>query len=440
MLKIVVILIFIFSITNLSAEKQKGLEILSEKFGVWERMQTPFDSVYALDIIADNDTLFVGVIKHGFLFSTDDGTTWNILSESLIENSTSSPRYLCKNANVFGAILNGNNFFLISSDGGKTWKEDWLGVYSLSNSPINDCAVLDNKFLLSTRWGLKYTTDFGENWNFYKGGDLDSGEIASNIVLDEKNNLYVWTIKGLLKLSDDGGSWKICYSQADRSKNGIYHIIKINSDVIYAINAKGSISKSSDWGKTWKTVGEGLENYYAPHKVDQIEDKLVAVVGGGMLVSGDNGASWEEYLLPFDSPSGAPYLFYNYVIAGDYIIAATGLGILRTKLSDLGITPTSVEAQTERNYLYAFPPYPNPAGGEVKVLFYWDINLPMNVEDISIYDLSGKKIDAEHTLSLEKIGNHYGNLVWDCSATPPGIYLINIKHGTEERTVKVMVE
>ena len=113
-------------------------------------------------------------------------------------------------------------------------------------------------------------------------------------------------------------------------------------------------------------------------------------------------------------------------------------GMYRRSLSDFGIT--SVESEIERNYLYTYPPYPNPAKSEVKVLFYWDINLPMSTDDINIYDLSGKKVITDSNLRIEKQANHYGNLIWDCSSVQPGIYLINIKHGTEEKAVKVVVE
>jgi hypothetical protein len=64
----------------------------------------------------------------------------------------------------------------------------------------------------------------------------------------------------------------------------------------------------------------------------------------------------------------------------------------------------------------------------------------MTTDDISIYDITGKKIVAVGKLSLVKQESHYGNIIWDCSSAQPGIYLINIKHGTEEKTVKVVVE
>ena len=108
----------------------------------------------------------------------------------------------------------------------------------------------------------------------------------------------------------------------------------------------------------------------------------------------------------------------------------TLFGNWRAKLSDFRIVKSSIESEIERNYLYTYPPYPNPAKSEVKVLFFWDINLPMTTEDISIYDITGKKIDAYDNISLVKQANHYGNLIWNCSNAQPGIYLINIKHGT----------
>ena len=138
---------------------------------------------------------------------------------------------------------------------------------------------------------------------------------------------------------------------------------------------------------------------------------------------------------------GKDLYFYRGIISDEYLVLSSESGMWRTKLSDLGIeVKLSVESEIESNYLYTYPPYPNPAKSEVKVLFYWDINLAMTTDDISIYDITGKKIDAAGKLSLVKQESHYGNLIWDCSSVQPGIYLINIKHGTEEKAVKVVVE
>jgi hypothetical protein len=57
-----------------------------------------------------------------------------------------------------------------------------------------------------------------------------------------------------------------------------------------------------------------------------------------------------------------------------------------------------------------------------------------------VYDLSGREIETADKIRITKQANHYGRVTWDCSDEQAGIYIINIKHGTEEKAVKVVVE
>ena len=168
---------------------------------------------------------------------------------------------------------------------------------------------------------------------------------------------------------------------------------------------------------------------------------LILLTTTDVFISSNDGADWEKYEVNLLTPDGKELYFNNGIVSGEYLILTSEYGNWRAKLSDFGIeVKSSVETDFGGNYLYTYPPYPNPANSEVKVLFYWDINLPMTTDDINIYDISGKKINAYDKIRLVKLESHHGNLIWDCSSVQPGIYLINIKHGTEEKAVKVVVE
>lgn len=218
-----------------------------------------------------------------------------------------------------------------------------------------------------------------------------------------------------------------------------YPIQKYKSN-LYAYDGK-LILISTDDGITWGTFANQpplkIRNYFF-----YIKNNIFFVAAYNYLyVSTDEGKNWQEYSLEKYKQDGEDYFIASDLeIVNDYLVLSSDYDVYRIKLTDLGIVPTNVESETERNYLYTYPPYPLPAKSEVKVLFYWDINIPMTVDDISIYDLLGQKIEAKNNLKLIKQANHYGNVIWDCSTTPAGIYLINIKHGTESKSVKVVVE
>ncbi|MGE5478906.1 MAG: T9SS type A sorting domain-containing protein [Chloroflexota bacterium] len=105
------------------------------------------------------------------------------------------------------------------------------------------------------------------------------------------------------------------------------------------------------------------------------------------------------------------------------------------------IVPLSAsdEAQVERaNYLYCFPPYPNPAKNEVRSLIYWDTSLDIEKDDISVYSIHGK-VAGREDITIEKTMPYSGYLVWNCSRYEPGAYFIVIKHGDAQQMIKVMV-
>lgn len=105
-------------------------------------------------------------------------------------------------------------------------------------------------------------------------------------------------------------------------------------------------------------------------------------------------------------------------------------------------SPSSVEDfQTEdMNYLYSYPAYPMPASNEVRTLVYWDLSFDTEKYDIAVYDLLGNKVSDAPSIRIEPHTAFSGNVIWNCSGVEPGIYLMRIKHGTEAKTIKVMVQ
>jgi hypothetical protein len=103
-------------------------------------------------------------------------------------------------------------------------------------------------------------------------------------------------------------------------------------------------------------------------------------------------------------------------------------------------TTTPVEEQTEsKNYLYCFPPYPVPATNTVRSLIYWDTSLDIENDDIAVYDIFGNKVAGKDKITIDKQNSYSGILSWNCTNVPDGIYLIRLIHGTETRTMKVIV-
>lgn len=91
------------------------------------------------------------------------------------------------------------------------------------------------------------------------------------------------------------------------------------------------------------------------------------------------------------------------------------------------------------NYLYSFPPFPQPATKEVRSLVYWDTSCDIEQDEIGIYNIYGVKVSNRDKISFDKLSVYNGYLIWNCSSMASGVYLIVIKHGNAAITIKVMV-
>jgi hypothetical protein len=111
-------------------------------------------------------------------------------------------------------------------------------------------------------------------------------------------------------------------------------------------------------------------------------------------------------------------------------------------ISGKGIdTSTSVSENSikKRNYLYTCSPFPILAKNKVRLLIYWDTSINIDNAEFSIYNIYGKNIYCKDNIRIEKLAPHKGYLIWNCSGVMNGVYLINIKHGTASRTIKVLI-
>jgi hypothetical protein len=253
--------------------------------------------------------------------------------------------------------------------------------------------IADDKFYLSSNKGIKVSDDFGLNWRSLSDNPLDT---LMNIRAFEiyNNKIFCNEIKkGFIKSTDLGKTWH------RPQNNNLPDTTTITSIVVYGENIfissyESGIFYSSDEGENWKQINDGLLSIY----------------------------------------------IQKLLIKDDYIYAATaGAGVFKGKLSDFGVI-NSVDSHTETpNYLYAYPPYPLPATNEVRSLIYWDTSIDIESDEMTVYNIYGTKVAGKEKLRLDKLTSYSGNLVWDCSDVPSGIYLITIKHGTETRAVKVIV-
>lgn len=150
-------------------------------------------------------------------------------------------------------------------------------------------------------------------------------------------------------------------------------------------------------------------------------------------------SKWNHYLLPKGGRILKKFQKFDSTFIAYYMDEKRTMGLYNLKLNS---NPASVEDyQTEdMNYLYSYPAYPMPASHEVRTLVYWDMSFDVENYDIAVYDVLGNKVSDESSIRIEPHTSYSGNVIWNCSGVEPGIYLMRIKHGTEAKTIKVMVQ
>lgn len=340
-----------------------------------------------------------------------------------------------------------NKTIIYSTDNGENWNKTELS-FEDTDLKISDLFLLNSDTLfIVTNIGTFLSSRFNSEIDLLNSIIADINDNFKNVtsIFRKEDKIYFYGKGTIIESDTNLRNWKD-YS-INLNKNSIVYDYSKDNQNLFTITHGGGIVDpnslnflhSSNSGESWVSLKNKFNNYpdFWPKHVLNIEDFVFLSSQSGIFLSKDNGESWEEINEGIDSQSkinGGRFYLY-----GDKIIFLSNKAIYYRDLEDLGIS-LSVENTEKRNYLYTFPPFPQPTKNEVKINTYWDSALPFTTEDIEIYNLSGVKINTTDKLRIIKETNYNGHIIWDTSNEEAGIYIVYIKHGTESRTRKVMVE
>lgn len=239
--------------------------------------------------------------------------------------------------------------------------------------------------------GLYKTTDGGDNWS--RIGGLDSTEHISKIIVDPKNSntVYVsapgplWSDskhRGLYKSTDAGKTFeKILYIN---EKTGVADVAvdPVNTNIVYAstwefrrqpysFNSGGNksgIYKSTDGGKTWKELSNGLPNKPMGRSAITIApsepNKIVAIIEAdktSLFLSTDGGETWKKQTTTLNVES-RPFYFSCLVVDPKDSKRVYRPGFLFSYSDDGGVSfadATSSNVHSDHHALWINPQYTN---------------------------------------------------------------------------------
>lgn len=333
-----------------------------------------------------------------------------------------------------------------SSNNGKTWSKYGVAIPSWDNvsyggdqsvhqlhltiDPVDtsnmyfvvpvhtlDLALVGNSV---TGFGVHKSGNGGKTWKEINSG-LPANPNATNIAIDpnDHNTLYV-SIQGsgggLFKSTDNGENWTAVEStKAIAKTQGIndIHFARDGKIFITAGSKNGGLNDggvwvSSDNMASWNKIFDfpwtnRIETAYYNPAVILVSTLPCNTIGGintGTYLSKDGGESWIKINLGNGQSDRINDIAIDNYTPGKYYVSTYGSGWYVGKDSDPAeITiNTGTHSFSEKNINLNI--YPNPTSSEITIA-----SNKLNLEDavISIYNLSGKKLNVQQTHSGHQV-------------------------------------
>ncbi len=398
-----------------------GIYLSTDYGSSWESKNSNIISTHVLDIALAGDKIIAGTYLNGTFQSTDQGKDWSEVDIALEESILD----IVSNDNFIFSRGLGNNKMFLSDDYGKTWNNI---TSDLNATIVLGISITDNHLIAGTNMGTFKSTNLGENWEL-----IDENYGTQKFVHHDEKLFATSPYDGLILSTDNGINWSV-YSEF--LNNMLVTAYAFDENFVFVAAYEDGLYISSVNGENWELSDFDISNNTV-YSIKVVGGSIfMSVYGRGVFQSTNNGVNWNEINTGFTNLYITDLLVY-----GDEIFASTGgSGVYKAKLIDFGVV-NSVENQTEdMNYLYSYPAYPMPASNEVRTLVYWDMSFDTENYNIAVYDLLGNKVSDAPSIRIEPHTPYSGNVIWNCSGVEPGIYLMQIKNGTEAKTIKVMVQ
>ncbi|WP_228238070.1 VPS10 domain-containing protein [Allomuricauda sp. M10] len=301
-------------------------------------------SVTSTGVVGQPHTYYMGSTGGGIYKTTDDGITWENISDGFLKTGTVGDIAVSEtNPNLVvagmgehparGVMTSMGDGVYKSTDAGKTWKHIGLDktrhigdvIIDPTNPDILFVAAQGAQYGPSEDRGVYRSLNGGETWEKVLYVDENTG--ASSLSMDMNNPMilyaamwqhrrYPWTMEsggassGLYKSTDGGTTWTKMDKGIPKEfgKSGI-SVSRANSDIVYVVleaeGEKGGVYKSVDAGKTWQQTSKDRINiarswYYMEIFADTQDENVVYVLNAPVTKSIDGGRTFA----PLSTPHG----------------------------------------------------------------------------------------------------------------------------------------
>jgi len=239
----------------------------------------------------DSSRLYLAT-HHGFFAVSPDGQATRLSPDSNdymgFTPHPTDPSVLFASGHPVGG---GNLGFIVSDDGGQSWRQLSTGVRGPVDFHQMDISKADANVIYGAFGGLQVSHDGGKTWKLT--GPLPEGliDLAASAVATD--HLYAATKSGLLYSKDVGTAWQPAHlrpSVATMVQTG-------HKGEVYAFIVGLGLLRTQETQLRWEIVSKSFGDRYLIHlAVDPGDPRRLYVVTNKkeVLASEDDGITWAE--------------------------------------------------------------------------------------------------------------------------------------------------
>ncbi len=249
--------------------------------------------IHGIAVDAKDPSRIYLATHHGLFVARADGTATRVSAKNDdfmgFTPHPSDPTVLYASGHPGGG---GNLGFIMSDDGGKTWREISKGLFGPVDFHQMDVSKADPKVIYGTFRGLQVSIDGGQTWQFT--GSLPERLIDLAASAQEVGRLYAGTERGLVVSHDRGRTWQNAYML----QLPVTMVQTTRSAEVYAFVVGVGLIRGTEPTLRWATLSKEFGQRYLLHlAVDHSNaNNLYAVTNEGeVLASKDGGRRWVAF-------------------------------------------------------------------------------------------------------------------------------------------------
>ena len=236
--------------------------------------------------VNSNGDMFVGGYMGRLYRSTDDGATWNLANNGILQTGD----ILSLAVTSTGVLYTGtyDNLYRSTDNG-----DNWTALQLVVGAPIQSVHILhvapDGAIYAANYSGnIYYSVDAGDNWSEIATGGMSINALAVN----SSGNIFTGSWDGVRYAPDTGGNF--VFVNNGLPANVDIAALAINGSGVLFAGGNRSCYISTDNGANWSPAMTGLDAVNIMSFAFPAANTVIAGTENGVFISTDNGANWSR--------------------------------------------------------------------------------------------------------------------------------------------------